>query len=58
VGETSADGMEIRARPVTVPDLFRTVAVQLGLDPDASHESPAGRPIKVVDGGAVVHEIV
>jgi hypothetical protein len=58
VGSTDADGAQVSARPVTVPDLYRTIAHQLGLDPDQSRTSPAGRPIKTVDGGAVVSELV
>ena len=57
VGETSADGSEVRSRPVTVPDLFATVAEGLGIDPRAENESRMGRPIKVVDGGTAVTEV-
>lgn len=57
VGESSADGMEIRSRPVTVPDLFRTVAVRLGLDAEAYNDSPEGRPVPVVDGGTLISEL-
>jgi hypothetical protein len=58
VGASDADGAQVAARPVTVPDLFRTIAHVLSLDPDKSRSSPAGRPIKTVDGGAVIAEIV
>lgn len=34
VGETTPDGMDIRNRPVTVPDLFATVYSKLGINPD------------------------
>jgi hypothetical protein len=58
VGATDADGAAVESRPVTVPDLFRTIAHALALDPDRSRTSPAGRPIKTVDGGAVISELV
>jgi hypothetical protein len=48
----------VRDRPVTVPDLYRTIATLTGLDPDRMRTSPAGRPIKLVDGGHVLGELV
>src|SRR6185295_455009 len=53
IGATSADGDEITARPVTVPDLYRSLAFAMGLDPDKTRFAPSGRPVKTVDGGAV-----
>jgi uncharacterized protein (DUF1501 family) len=58
IGQTDADGMEITARPVTVPDLFRTFAGLLGVNADTVRVAPSGRPIKTVDGGQVVRELV
>jgi uncharacterized protein (DUF1501 family) len=58
VGATDADGAAVKDRPVEVPDLFRTLATQLGLDPDERRVAPSGRPIKTVDGGKVVAELV
>ncbi len=57
VGTTDVDGVEIKDRPVSVPDLFRSLAFGLGLDPDKVRVAPSGRPIKTVDGGAVVSEL-
>jgi arylsulfatase A-like enzyme len=54
IGATSADGTEIVAHPVTVPDLYRSVAWAMNLDPDHTRFSPAGRPLKTVDGGTVI----
>jgi uncharacterized protein (DUF1501 family) len=51
IGRTDADGLEILDDPVTVPDLMRTIASRLGLDPDETHVTPGGRPITTVDGG-------
>ena len=58
VGSTDADGAQVRDRPVIVPDLYRTVATLTGLDPDRMRVSPAGRPIKAVDGGSVIPELI
>jgi hypothetical protein len=58
LGATDRDGAEVVERPVTVPDLYRTIAKLLGLDPDRSRTSPQGRPLKTVDGGAVIGELL
>jgi hypothetical protein len=58
VGATDADGVAVRDRAVSVPDLFRTVATRLGLDPEERRVAPTGRPIKTVDGGEVVRELL
>ena len=57
IGKTSDDGMEVKDRPISVPDVFRTVATRLGLDADESRYAPSGRPIKTVDGGAIISEL-
>lgn len=58
VGATDADGVEITTPPVTVPDLFRTLATAVGVDPDGVRMTPQGRPIYTVDGGKVVEELL
>jgi hypothetical protein len=58
VGETDAGGVEVTDRPVTVPDLFRTVYTALGIDADHENMSRIGRPIKLVDGGEVIRELL
>ena len=57
IGSTSADGTEVRDRPVTVPDLFCSIVHRLGIDARAENESALGRPIKIVEGGDVVSEL-
>jgi uncharacterized protein (DUF1501 family) len=52
VGDTGADGMEVRNRPVSVPDLLATVVKALGLDPTTQNVSDNGRPIRLVDAKA------
>jgi hypothetical protein len=59
VGRTSADGMTVEDRPVSVPDLLATVCTALGIDPTKQNVSNVGRPIRVVDpSGAAVAEIL
>jgi hypothetical protein len=58
IGETDAGGVEVSERPVTVNDLFRTVYTALGIDADHENMSRIGRPIKLVDGGEVVRELL
>lgn len=52
IGRTSADGMTVEDRPVTVPDLLATVCGALGIDPMKQNDSNLGRPIRVVDPAA------
>jgi hypothetical protein len=49
IGDTGADGEEIKARPVLVPDLLATVIKGLGLDPGKQNFIDNGRPIRIVD---------
>jgi hypothetical protein len=52
VGKTSADGMEVAERPVTVPDFLATVCMALGVDPLKQNMSNVGRPIRIADKAA------
>jgi hypothetical protein len=58
VGETDSGGNEVTDRPVTVSDLFRTIYSALGIDANHENVSRIGRPIKLVDGGEVIHELL
>ena len=57
VGATDADGIEVVDRPVSVPDLFASLCFALGIDIHNENYSRMGRPIRVVDNGAVVKEL-
>jgi len=57
VGKTDRAGVEVTDRPVTVPDLFATFCRSLGIDPRIENMAPAGRPIRLVDGGTAVGEL-
>jgi Protein of unknown function (DUF1501) len=58
VGQTSSDGMEITNRPVEVDDLFQTMCRCMGIDADEELITPQGRPLRVVDAGAPIEELV
>ena len=49
IGETGKDGMEVKSRPVAVPDFLATVCKALGVDPMGQNLSDVGRPIRLVD---------
>jgi hypothetical protein len=57
IGKVTDDGTEVADRPVTPVDLFQTFCKSLEIDPAAENIAPNGRPIKIVDGGAVVQEL-
>jgi hypothetical protein len=54
IGATSPDGDGVIDRPVTVPDLYRSLAWAMRLDADKTRFAPSGRPIKTVDGGTII----
>lgn len=58
VGRTDALGMEAVDRPVSVPDLFATIYGRLGMDPRKKFMTPGGRPIKALEGGDPVKELL
>ncbi len=58
VGATNASGTEVSDRPVTPKDLYQTIYTALGIDPTHENMSLVGRPIKLVDEGAVVSELL
>ncbi|HMF12203.1 MAG TPA: DUF1501 domain-containing protein [Gemmataceae bacterium] len=57
IGATSADGMDVKERPVKVADLFCTFCQALKINPRKENVSSLGRPIKIVDGGQMVKEL-
>jgi uncharacterized protein (DUF1501 family) len=52
IGDTGADGEEVKNRPVMVPDLMATVIKALGIDPAKQNTESNGRPIRLVDAKA------
>ncbi len=49
IGDTGVDGLQVKDRPVSVPDLLATVCKAVGVDPMGQNLSDVGRPIRVVD---------
>jgi len=44
-------------RPVSPEDLAATIYQSLGIDPEMFLTDPLNRPVKLVEGGRVVHEL-
>ena len=57
-GETDAEGGKVVRDATSVPNLFATLATQLGIALDTEAYSPGGRPIKVTDHGMPVADLV
>jgi hypothetical protein len=58
-GKTSADGMKVETRPISVGDFLATVCLALGIDPRKQNNSNVGRPIRIADKDAQpIKEIV
>jgi uncharacterized protein (DUF1501 family) len=57
-GETDADGAKVVKDAVPVPNLIATIAQTLGLDPDDTVMSPAGRPIALTEHGVPVKSLL
>jgi hypothetical protein len=58
IGESDQDGEEIRERPVSVPELYASLAAALGLDAGEVHVTPEGRPVTTVDeSGKAIAEL-
>ncbi len=58
IGSTDKDGVDVKDRPVTVPDLMATIYTCLGVDITKKNISPLGRPIQIVDNGVPVKELI
>ncbi len=58
VGKTDEAGAAVTERPVSVTDLFQTICAALKIDGSKENFAAAGRPIKIVDGGEVVRDLL
>jgi hypothetical protein len=58
IGRTDARAEAPVDRPITPADLAATLYHSLGIDPDLKYEAPDGRPIRLVDGGAPLKEVL
>jgi hypothetical protein len=58
VGATDKDGVDITDRPVGVMDLIATMTKAMGINIETQYTTPRGRPMKVVDGGQPIRELI
>lgn len=58
VGATDTDGVEVTDRPVGVMDLIATMTKAMGIGLQTEYITPRGRPIKVVNDGKVISELI
>jgi hypothetical protein len=58
VGATDKDGVDITDRPIGVMDVIATMTKTMGIDVATQYTTPRGRPIKIVDGGTPIKELV
>jgi hypothetical protein len=57
-GTSDATGSEPDENPLTVESFAKTVYHQVGIDAEKELMAPGARPIEIVDGGQVVHDLI
>jgi len=58
LGKTDDKGDSPADRPITPSDLAATIYFKLGIDPNRQFETPDGQPIRLVDKGQAIPELV
>lgn len=58
VGETDAEGRQVITEPYSAEDLMATVCKGLGISLETTYQSKNGRPMKIANGGKLIHELV
>ena len=58
LGKTDASGDIPSERPSTPSDIAATIYTAMGIDPDRRFETPDGQPIRLVDGGKPLRELL
>jgi hypothetical protein len=58
IGDTDKDGVDIVDRPVGPMDLIATMTKAMGLDLSTQWTTPRGRPIKLVNEGTPIKELI
>jgi hypothetical protein len=58
VGATNSRGEKPAANPVGPADLAATMYRCLGIDPNHEFYTPEGRPVRIVDGGKVITDVL
>jgi hypothetical protein len=57
-GSSNSTASEPEDNPVRVEDVLTTVYHQIGINADKELMAPGGRPIEIIDGGAVVKDLI
>ena len=57
-GAMSETGEEVKDNPVSVPDYFATLLHAVGINPEKEYTDDFDRPIKLVDEGQAIHELL
>ena len=57
-GQTTGDGMKVEGTPTGVTDLLATLCHALGIDHTKTNNSNVGRPIRIVDKGKVIKDLI
>jgi uncharacterized protein (DUF1501 family) len=58
IGDTDKDGIDIVDKPVAPMDVIATMTQAMGLDLGTQWTTPRGRPIKLVDAGTPIKELI
>lgn len=58
VGATDQHAAYVTDRPTKPADLAATILTVLGIDPQTTLHTPLGRPVPLVSGGKVIHEVI
>ena len=58
LGRTDARAEAPADRPVTPADLAATIYTALGINPNTQFQTPDGQPIRLVDKGQALHEVL
>jgi hypothetical protein len=58
IGATDDDGVDVTDRPIGIQDLFVSFCHVMGLDPQEEYITSDGRPIKLVEGGTLIPELI
>ena len=58
LGKTDEKGDSPADRPITPADLAATIYRKLGIDPNRQFETPDGQPIRLVDKGEAIPELI
>jgi hypothetical protein len=58
IGATDKDGIDVTDRPIAAEDLFATYCHLLGINSDDEYHTLDARPIKLVNEGKLIEELV